>query len=396
MTGQDTDFNATSPCRSGRSSTFHNANPRRTHQPRQLTRVIAAISGALSLALVISGALKAPESTESAWLEANQTKGAFAAFELGAVQNLKCTNERDYLLGLLNQKVTWSWNEPQGIPIGADVMYEVDWTTTGILTGANRSIQSDPFKEYTPPSAALAVGLTVDFSVRPVISGWEGEYSYGSALGVSVTLLGLPIGVAITCTGPLTRTAPEGGPAANADYPPLGLTAEASPTARTEAMHTDYLPNDPLSTTTTLGTSERATWAGTSTAATTANEATPTRSVTVTTAPTNVPTPPATQSTIPASAVPATAIPRAPGTLSPTARLEDVETITVGEEDLVVVIEGDTVPTDARQGATALEVWLGGGDPGTTWATFASDDPDEDGWRWAAINQKTGNVVYLR
>ena len=68
----------------------------------------------------------------------------------------------------------------------------------------------------------------------------------------------------------------------------------------------------------------------------------------------------------------------------------------MGEEDLVVVIEGDTVPTDARRGATALESWLSGGDPGTTWMTFASDDPDEGGWRWAAINQKTGTVVYIR
>ena len=124
----------------------------------------------------------------------------------------------------------------------------------------------------------------------------------------------------------------------------------------------------------------------TSTSPTSVSETTP-----VTSNPSATPT-----TTTPASTIPATAIPRAPGTLSPTARLEDVETITVGEEDLVVVIEGDTVPTDARRGATALEIWLSGGDPGTTWATFASDAPDEDGWRWAAINQKTGTVVHIR
>ncbi|MGW8592154.1 hypothetical protein ACWGLC_10650 [Dietzia sp. NPDC055877] len=98
----------------------------------------------------------------------------------------------------------------------------------------------------------------------------------------------------------------------------------------------------------------------------------------------------------PTTTAPGVTIPDDPSTLSPTARLEDVETITVREENLVVVIEGDTIPTDARQGATALEIWLSGGDPGTTWKTFASDDPDEDGWRWAAINQKTGTVVYIR
>lgn len=121
----------------------------------------------------------------------------------------------------------------------------------------------------------------------------------------------------------------------------------------------------------------------------------PTRVTTTSASPTS--TAPTPQPTIPAAtAKPRIVVPHEPGALSPTARLEDVETITVREENLVVVIEGDTVPTDARQGAVALEIWLSGGDPGTTWATFASDDPDEDGWRWAAINLKTGTVVYIR
>ncbi|GLB65282.1 hypothetical protein NCCP2495_31620 [Dietzia sp. NCCP-2495] len=90
-------------------------------------------------------------------------------------------------------------------------------------------------------------------------------------------------------------------------------------------------------------------------------------------------------------------IPRDPGTLDAGARTEDVETITVGDEELdVVVVDGDTVPTDARAGALALATWLGGGTPSTTWATHASTDPDRDGWRWAAINQRTGTVVYIR
>jgi len=70
--------------------------------------------------------------------------------------------------------------------------------------------------------------------------------------------------------------------------------------------------------------------------------------------------------------------------------------VTVGGEDFVVVVQGTTVPTDAQQGVAALEIWLGGGDPGAAWATFASDDPDADGWRWAAVNPETGTVVYIR
>ena len=140
--------------------------------------------------------------------------------------------------------------------------------------------------------------------------------------------------------------------------------------------------------------------AGTTTAATTS---TPRRTTTVTSAvptvsaaPTNTTTPPATKTVTTTSAAPAVVIPDDPGTLSPTARLEDVGTVTVGGEDFVVVVEGTTVPTDAPQGVAALEIWLGGGDPGDTWATFTSTDPAADGWRWAAINQETGTVVYVR
>jgi len=104
------------------------------------------------------------------------------------------------------------------------------------------------------------------------------------------------------------------------------------------------------------------------------------------------------------SALPAVAISDAPGPLSTTARLEDVGTVDVDGEELVVVApvsRDDTdpaaaVPTDARQGLAALEIWLNGGDPGATWTAFASDDPAVDGWRWAAVSRKTGTAVYVR
>lgn len=140
--------------------------------------------------------------------------------------------------------------------------------------------------------------------------------------------------------------------------------------------------------------------AGTSTPATTS---TTRRTTTVTTtvptvsaAPTSTTTAPTTQVTASTSAAPATVIPDEPAPLSSAARLEDVGTATVDGEDFVVVTPGDTVPSDAREGVAALEIWLNGDDPGDTWATFTSTDPDADGWRWAAINQETGTVVYIR
>ncbi|UVE96631.1 hypothetical protein [Dietzia sp. B32] len=108
-------------------------------------------------------------------------------------------------------------------------------------------------------------------------------------------------------------------------------------------------------------------------------------------------TPPATQVTTSTSAAPAIVIPDEPAPLSPAARIEDVGTVEVGGEDLVVVVPGDTVPTGTRTALPALETWINDGrQPSGDWTTFTSTDPDSDGWRWAAINGTTGAVVYIR
>ena len=69
----------------------------------------------------------------------------------------------------------------------------------------------------------------------------------------------------------------------------------------------------------------------------------------------------------------------------------------VGGEELDVVVRGATVPAEARAGARLLGNWINDDNARTgDWKPFTSDDPDEDGWRWAAINQKTGTVIYIR
>lgn len=126
--------------------------------------------------------------------------------------------------------------------------------------------------------------------------------------------------------------------------------------------------------------------------ATTASGKTPTATTNDTT--TTLATKTATTTT---SASPATAIPTDPGTLSTTALTETVGTVEVDGDELGVVVKGDTVPVDARTALAALDTWINEGTrPGGDWRTFTSSDPDSDGWRWAAVNQATGTIVYIR
>lgn len=84
-----------------------------------------------------------------------------------------------------------------------------------------------------------------------------------------------------------------------------------------------------------------------------------------------------------------------PKRLRATAKTELAGEVTVRDEDCLVVVVGTDLPSDTRYGLAALEDWLDGGDPGDTWVTFVSDDPDRDGWRWAAVSRRTGTTLYV-
>jgi len=82
--------------------------------------------------------------------------------------------------------------------------------------------------------------------------------------------------------------------------------------------------------------------------------------------------------------------------LSPAARIEEVGLVGLDGRDLVVVVTGASVPADADQGTRALDRWLTDGiEPRGDWTAFTSGDPEQDGWRWAAVNRSTGTVLYI-
>lgn len=155
---------------------------------------------------------------------------------------------------------------------------------------------------------------------------------------------------------------------------PLGTTV-ASPLEDANGTDTTTsAPPDPSD-------EDRSTTAGTTSAA-------PTTTTTTTTA---------TKTATTTSASPAIATPSDPGTLSPTAQTAKVGTVEVDGDELDVVVKGDTVPADARTALAALESWINeGARPSGDWRTFTSSEPDSDGWRWAAVNQATGTIVYIR
>ncbi|MBB0967663.1 hypothetical protein G6016_01545 [Dietzia aerolata] len=202
--------------------------------------------------------------------------------------------------------------------------------------------------------------------------------------------------------------------------PATSVASSTAPEDRTETSTVaapSLFDDDENTTDVTTASSTRRTATGTTTVPTTVSEAPPTQTristavpkpaPTLTSVPAGTPTsvPPATSTTAPpadpkptrtSTPAPEIVIPDEPGALSPRAETKKAGTAEVGEDEFVVVVKGDDIPRDARRAVAALETWLDGGEPGSSWDTFTSEDPDREGWRWAVISQRSGTVFYIR
>lgn len=107
-----------------------------------------------------------------------------------------------------------------------------------------------------------------------------------------------------------------------------------------------------------------------------------------TTTPSTAPTTSATTAT---SEVPT--VPDEPGRLP--ADAEFCESLKIDGE-YVDAFTADECDAAARISAMlALEEYIADGTQDSRWKGFTSDDPELEGWRWAAIDQRTGHVVYV-
>ena len=67
-----------------------------------------------------------------------------------------------------------------------------------------------------------------------------------------------------------------------------------------------------------------------------------------------------------------------------------------GQRTEAFVAAGVDCETATRISAMgALEDYIADGTQDSRWKGFTSDDPAVDGWRWAAIDQRTGHIVYV-
>lgn len=102
-----------------------------------------------------------------------------------------------------------------------------------------------------------------------------------------------------------------------------------------------------------------------------------------------------TKSTAPTTTAPSTAptVPDVPGQMP--ANAEFCESLKVDGE-YVDAFTADECDAAARISAmSALEDYIADGEQDSRWKGFTSDDPEADGWRWAAIDQRTGHIVYV-
>ena len=86
-------------------------------------------------------------------------------------------------------------------------------------------------------------------------------------------------------------------------------------------------------------------------------------------------------------------VPDEPGQMP--ANAEFCESLEIDGE-YVDAFTADECDAAARISAmSALEDYIADGEQDSRWKGFTSDDPEADGWRWAAIDQRTGQVVYV-
>lgn len=86
-------------------------------------------------------------------------------------------------------------------------------------------------------------------------------------------------------------------------------------------------------------------------------------------------------------------VPDEPGRMP--ADAEFCESLKVDGEN-VDAFSADECDAAARISAmSALEDYIADGEQDSRWKGFTSDDPEADGWRWAAIDQRTGHIVYV-
>lgn len=300
--------------------------------------------------------------------------------------------------------------------------FRMNTNQPNLLVGTHRYVllvrpKVNTFVRTDPPYALSEVSATIQVYADTSVLESEGVYIDSMDFVVSRSECGVAIGNgALPDRAGTYRGEGMQGPWPDPIYPgqvdrtrtgvldpqPAAGTSRSQLMARSEPAVTDERGTDDPEATTTRSPDETTTASETTTSAPPDDNVPTTETTRPTSTLTPTPTSPPTPTTPPSTSTPTTSAESGPTTaerpepLPATADLTECGTVADGDVTYQFVIDADECTgTAARAGASVLEDWVSDGEHASGgWQVFTSRDSTRDGWVHAAVNTRTGEVVY--
>lgn len=323
-------------------------------------------------------------------------KGAYASTPTGKIDigpERLSANGRGYV-------INYSWPVVSDPSRGWITVYNGNSGDTQL--SASREVASSRFARWrvvprtivqqNPPYAFSSLELYVESMLPP--SGGQQQINAKTYFVLSRSECGVNNGYGLPPAQPLYPAMPGGEgftPATDADFTMPGVTPSLN------ALRMQAQPPEPTTSTEASDTSEATTTTS------------PTETTTATTVTTSAPPPDSTtdeasttqettdEATTTEETTTAPDVPSEPAPLGADDQVVLVGNVTIDDAFEDAWVKGNTEPDDANDGVFAIDGWINSGiQTDRDWEVFESDDPSADGWRYAAISQITGTVVYVK
>lgn len=299
----------------------------------------------------------------------------------------------------LGYVLNYNWN---GFPASRGWITVYNGNTGDTQLSASREVASSRFArwrvvprkivQHNPPYALSSLELYVESMLPP--SGGQQKINAKTYFVLSRSECGVNNGYGLPQAQPLYPAMPGGEgftPATDADFTMPGVTPSLN------ALRMQAQPPEPTTSTEASGTSEATTTTSPTetTTATTVTTSAPPPDTTTGESSTTQETTDAATTTEETTATPD--VPSEPEPLGTDDQIVLVGNVTIDDTFEDACVKGNIEPDDANDGVFAIDSWINSGiQTDRDWEVFESDNPSADGWRYAAISQITGTVVYVR